>query len=293
MISNIEQAKSGTASESREPVYYPLDESAARTAHEMKSFRGYRSDVPDYRSEVDKAYELAGKVAAEKPEHAEEAYRLAKGFSRKYAKWLNRGYRIEAMCPSILVAGPAGVSPSRKERQSRALDSHMAERADVMSIIDRIGRLATTPDVIKCGDAEAVAKLAEKVERLKARQETMKLENARARKEGREAPHPGWELSNNRQNLRAAEKRLEAIARQKETGSSERTATILGEEARVIENASEMRLQLVFEDKPSEEVRSLLKRSGFRWSRKTGAWQRQLTHNARCALGMMEDADHQ
>lgn len=52
----------------------------------------------------------------------------------------------------------------------------------------------------------------------------------------------------------------------------------------MVENAELMRLQLVFDGKPSDEVREALKHWGFRWSPKNGAWQRQLTGNARFAL---------
>lgn len=45
-----------------------------------------------------------------------------------------------------------------------------------------------------------------------------------------------------------------------------------------------MRLQIFFDDKPDDQVRALLKANGFRWSPSRGAWQRQLTGNARHAL---------
>lgn len=270
------------------PAYYELDEIAARTAHEMMSHREYRSDSADYQRMVDDAYAKAERAAREKPERESEAYALADKFARKYAEWLNRGYRIGAMCPSILVAGPAGVSPAKKERQNRAYDSHMRKRGEVMAIRDRIERLADAPDVIRSDDGDALRKLAAKAEALRTRQEEMKRENAQARKEGGGAPHPPWELSNNRQNLRATEGRIAAISAQKEAGPSERATTLSGEAVRVIENTDAMRLQLVFEGKPAEEVRRLLKKNGFRWSPKCNAWQRQLTANARFAVKAME-----
>ena len=46
-----------------------------------------------------------------------------------------------------------------------------------------------------------------------------------------------------------------------------------------------MRLQLIFDGKPEPEVLEILKRNGFRWSPKNEAWQRQLTPNAKYALG--------
>ena len=39
------------------------------------------------------------------------------------------------------------------------------------------------------------------------------------------------------------------------------------------------RVQLLFPDKPGDDVRARLKRSGWKWSPTNGAWQRQLTEN--------------
>lgn len=44
------------------------------------------------------------------------------------------------------------------------------------------------------------------------------------------------------------------------------------------------RLQLIFDGKPSPEVISILKKNGYRWSPRFGAWQRQLTLNATSGL---------
>lgn len=51
----------------------------------------------------------------------------------------------------------------------------------------------------------------------------------------------------------------------------------------VVHNYQEDRLQLFFDEKPSADIISQLKKSGFRWSPYFGAWQRQLTRNAEFA----------
>ena len=40
----------------------------------------------------------------------------------------------------------------------------------------------------------------------------------------------------------------------------------------------------MFEEKPEQEVREVLKSNGFRWAPSQEAWQRQLNNNARYAL---------
>ena len=47
-------------------------------------------------------------------------------------------------------------------------------------------------------------------------------------------------------------------------------------------------MQLFFDDKPESNVRDVLKKNGFRWSRKNNCWQRQLTDNARYSLERVE-----
>jgi len=63
--------------------------------------------------------------------------------------------------------------------------------------------------------------------------------------------------------------------------------TINGESIEVIENSEVVRLQLIFEGKPEEETRTILKSNGFRWSPRYGAWQRLLNNNAKHALNRM------
>jgi hypothetical protein len=54
----------------------------------------------------------------------------------------------------------------------------------------------------------------------------------------------------------------------------------------IIENKDENRLQLIFDGKPSPEIRQWLKGRGFRWAPSQGAWQRQLNGNARAVVQM-------
>ena len=56
----------------QEKKYFPINESNARSAHNMMSMRDYveGSTTADYHSAVNKAYELADKVAEKKPEEA-------------------------------------------------------------------------------------------------------------------------------------------------------------------------------------------------------------------------------
>ena len=72
-----------------ERIYYPINEELAKQAHNMMSMRDYieGSTTAGYRSAVDRAYDLADRVAEKKPEEAERVYRLAERYSKK--KWRN------------------------------------------------------------------------------------------------------------------------------------------------------------------------------------------------------------
>ena len=65
---------------------------------------------------------------------------------------------------------------------------------------------------------------------------------------------------------------------------AQRDATPTDEHAfdggRVVNNREDDRVQIVFDDKPPEVMRSALKARGFRWSPKSGAWQRVRTERA-------------
>ena len=58
------------------------------------------------------------------------------------------------------------------------------------------------------------------------------------------------------------------------------------------EDAEQMRVQLIFDGKPDDATRELLKNYGFRWSPRNSAWQRQLTANGkRAARLVMKELD--
>lgn len=293
--------------------YYNINEAAARTANDANSFYEYKPGkaTEEYRAEVDEVYSLADAKADKMPEESDRAYYLADKFSRDYAAWLNEGYRIESMCPSVMVSGGGNFPVRRKQKQNDARDRHMAKYDRIMGIKDRIRKLGTGP--IKSGDANAIEKLEAKLEKLEDRQDIMKRANAYWRKhktlegmdgiseEEREEieeystrlelsqPFASFELSNNNAKIRNTRERIERLKREKEAPKQDRTTTINGEECQVIENSEIMRLQLIFDGKPEDKTREILKHKGFKWSRKNSAWQRQLTDNARIALEQIED----
>lgn len=121
-------------------------------------------------------------------------------------------------------------------------------------------RNAENSNVIYNDDPNAIQKLKEKLER---------LENTRASIKARD--HETWELTNIGANIRETKLRIKRLEEQETLVFPE--TTFKGGKA--IHNKEINRIQLLFEGKPSEEIRNQLKHNGFHWSRREGAWQRE------------------
>ena len=57
-----------------------------------------------------------------------------------------------------------------------------------------------------------------------------------------------------------------------------------------MEDSESMRIQFIFDGKPDENVRNILKSEGFRWAPSQGAWQRQLTVNGQRSAARVKTA---
>lgn len=95
--------------------------------------------------------------------------------------------------------------------------------------------------------------------------------------------YPSYSLSNNNAEIHRLRDRIAQVeakvARIENAPDEAPEREVNG--VKVIEDAADDRLRLVFPDKPPRDVIQLLKSSGFRWSPTNGAWQRQLTQRAR------------
>lgn len=292
-----------------ERKYFHINESSARTAHNMMSMRDYSegSTTAGYRSEVDKAYDIADKVAEKKPEEAERVYRLAERYSKKMAEYYNKESRIGMMSPSVMISGAGNFPVKKKERQLAAWERNHEFYQYVQGILAKIENILYGREIIKSDDERAIEKLEEKLEDMKKLQEDMKAANKALRLKDKEAGndqlreigyseesieelrkpdylgrvgYPNFQLSNNNANIHRVEERLKRLKAVKERGSSEQEYKTF----KVVENTEAMRYQIIFDGKPDAEIRTLLKSNGFKWAPSQGAWQRQITSNGKWAL---------
>lgn len=292
-----------------ERKYFHINESSARTAHNMMSMRDYSegSTTAGYRSEVDKAYDIADKVAEKKPEEAERAYRMAERYSKKMAEYYNKESSIGMMCPSVMISGAGNFPVKKKERQVAAWERNREFYQYVQGILAKIENILYGREIIKSDDERAIEKLEEKLEDMKKLQEDMKAANKALRLKDKEAGndqlremgyseesieelrkpdylgrvgYPNFQLSNNNANIHRVEERLKRLKAVKERGGSEQEYKTF----KVVENTEAMRYQIIFDGKPDAEIRTLLKSNGFKWAPSQGAWQRQITSNGKWAL---------
>lgn len=284
-------------------IYYTINEGAARRANDANSYYDYKpgSATAEYRQMVDKAVEIAEhqKKRVDSMYH-EKIDSLVDTYARKLAENMNSSFSIEARVPSILITGGSNFPVRKKEKQNAARDRNMEEWNDIQGLLDKIR--STGMGGISADDPQAIQKLEAKLEKLQSAQDTMKAVNAYYRKHKtldgcpalsaeriekmkaemssqwhiEDKPYPSWALSNNNAEIRRVKGRIAELTRKQETAY----AGWEFDGGTVEANREDNRLQIFFEEKPDEKTRETLKESGFRWSPKAGAWQRQLNDNA-------------
>ncbi len=91
--------------------------------------------------------------------------------------------------------------------------------------------------------------------------------------------YAGYKLSNNNANMKTVRDRIASIKANviKAIDAPEVNYPDLG--LKVLRNAEANRIQLIFNGKPCDTVRSLLKSNGFKWAPSQLAWQRNLNNN--------------
>lgn len=290
--------------------YYEIDETAARRGRKQWSFSEYEngSKTSEYRAQVDEVY----KIVDELPDDMKEkGAAMAERYARRLAEWYDKQFRIEAMCPSVMISGGSNFPVRKKEKQNVAQDNHYQLYNKIQQIPERIKRLARGSNIIKSGDADALEQLQKKVEKAEELQAEMKAVNAYYRKNKTlkgykdytdekaakldEAikksmwgvPFPPYELTNNNAKIRNAKARIAELERLKESAkdTKEQTDEYNTDLFKVVENTEIMRLQLFFDEKPDADTRAVLKKNGFRFApSQNNAWQRQLNENGKYAL---------
>lgn len=216
-------------------------------------------------------------------------------------------WAAESRCASAMITGPANFPVERNRKRTETAHKRSLEvSAHLQAAQRRLERIAFPHGmggVVRSADPDAIAKLQAELADRQQWHDHAKAANVTLRKHGAEArPHLeaagiradvidramwltpngkpwGVNTTNSNAAIRRIEDRIRGLERMKARGTVEKEA----DGVRIVENAEAARLQLIFPGKPEAAVIAKLKENGFRWSPREGAWQRQLTNNARYA----------
>lgn len=291
-------------------MYYTINEDAAKRAKDANSFFDYvpGSATAHYREEVDAAAAIAEKQKSRvDPMYHAKIDGLLDKFARELAEVINQRNAIDARVPSVMVAGGSNFPVAAKNKQNAARERNDARYAEVQAIVGKIKSVGTGG--IMSDDKNAIPKLKEKLEKLERHQATMKAANAAVRMKDIEkgntkltemgftpeeitqlrtpdfcgrVGYPDYEMKNNNANIRRIKERIAALEKEAQQAAAN-TGPVKGDGYELVENADMGRIQFVFDGKPDDGTRALLKENGFRWAPSQGAWQRMLNDNGRSA----------
>ena len=292
-----------------------IDYEIAYNAHRGTSFypekralqeqEGFLAHVKSVKEELNNA--------AKTPAQKELALSLGKRYEEKYLRLKTDYLRSRANCLSTMIAGPANFNVKRAEKANNAernkldnlLNSSEALRKKYLNLIAKE----------RFVDKSELEETKEKLEVMEKLQEGMKKANRLLKKLSKQGatintfnelfevesvesgisvnfmienarwntpPHKGYEsfrLTNNNaliKRLKAKVEKLEAL----ENATDKDNKETCFDGFSVVENKEADRLQFIFDGKPDENIRTILKSYAFRWSPKNSAWQRKLTNNA-------------
>lgn len=175
------------------------------------------------------------------------------------------------------------------EKSDRAYRSRAVGKIDNSIALDkRADELEQRAETVGTGgissdDPEASAKLEEKLLKAEEAHTLMVERNREAKASGQPKPYATYQLSNSRGRINQIKDRIQQLERLGATTGVQ--ASGIGWAVR--EDKDENRILFTFNEKPSEEHRTLLKSRGFKWSPRLKAWVRKITPNARYSAELL------
>lgn len=302
--------------------YYEIDEKAARLSKQMRSFDDYKegSATASYKAAVDELASIVEEKKKQFPDKADKLDQLLDRYAKNLATYINRDNQIGAQYPSVMIAGAGNYNIKKHNKQMASWGKNFQYYdAKVLALENQIKNFGSSGTIAIRGDEEdAIEKLEARLEYMKYWHRLMVDVNKYYRKnktldgfKGAEpdeletikqnleiikqvgmydVPYPQYALSNDSQNIKRIEARIESLKKLKSN-------TRLSEENDIYklwEDKQDMRIRISFEmGKPDQEVIDMLKGKAFKWSPKNNAWQRQLTNNAIYATKQLQKSLHE
>ena len=303
------------------PYQSDIPTALAYDAHRHTSFTPdvrATQEQSGYANTLQSDYDSLAKLIVD---HAERLPLLEAEFARYREGYRQRTLKhlaSRARCASSMITGPSNFPVLRMEKRNEVAHRRLTDLLDYRERALAAIRRTLQPELrpIMSGDADATARLQEKIKAAKLDQEKFKAINAAIRKHRPQGPqaqleavaaallgyYPGknttalaeqllkpdfcgrigyadYELTNNNANIRRMEQRLASIQRNQSLPTVEKQ----GAAATIEDCPAENRIRLTFPGKPSAEIRTTLKRGGFHWAPSLGVWQ-AYRHNHTIAL---------
>ena len=222
--------------------------------------------------------------------------------AEKAAQESNAQYKTYKSMVGIIPLGQPIHGQSDANYRRRTF-SHMDKSYEALKKADYYREKAESVGTggISVDDENAISKLEEKLGKLEELQGTMKAVNKALRlkdvekgnvalslqgyteEEIKEIRTPNeygrigygrYTLTNNSANIRSVKQRIKSLQQMQEVQSTPDEETGL-----YTYHINDNRCQFIFDGKPSDDVRSVLKSHAFKWSPSRGAWVRQATVN--------------
>ena len=262
-----------------------INESLAQRSKENMSFSDYKSgsattefnqEIAEVTAAIEKAKSKVSPEAQIKLDH------LLASHTSRYAAWTNKRNANGASHVSVMIAGPSNYNMRKHEQYLNREGKLWAEYEEFKNIYNRIDSIVAGDKIIKSSDANAIEKLQAKLAKAQEEHAGYKAYNAKARKEGT-VPHASYVLANSNGRIKSIKDRIAHLERLAAQETKEIVIETESEESngiRIVDNVQDCRLQIFFNGKPSAEVRTQLKKSGFRWTPSISAWQAYRSENA-------------
>lgn len=259
----------------------------------------WTSHVPEKRGETmvnEYSAQLAEDLAELKAQgiDSETLTTYEQRYKSLFSAWLN----AKSNCISSMITGPARFPTHKAEKANRSEQKHYdifqqwREKAK-KAIVRKAQPEKTYNSEIERYKAE--------LEGMKRNHELMKIGNNAIRKANKDKvditaylietfgikPHMidwtmkfGFGLQNNNANMKRVELRIKELEAKEQSRQDEPEKEFLFNGGKVVMNYEADRIQIMHDVKPTQEVITLMKKNGFKWSPFNKAWQRQITANA-------------
>jgi len=211
-----------------------------------------------------------------------------------FGAWLN----AKSNCISSMITGPARFPIYKAEKANRSEEKHYTIFQQWREKAKKAIIKKTQPE--KTYNSE-IERYKQELEGMRKNHELMKTGNIAIKKANKDKADIsqylintfgikehmiewtmkfGFGLQNNNANMKRVEQRIKELEAKEQSRQDEPENEFLFNGGKVVMNYEADRIQIMHDTKPGQDVITLMKKNGFKWSPFNKAWQRQITANA-------------